>query len=586
LKFISIRTKFTIVVVLLSAVTTGLLGSYLVWKSYQALRLQAQQSELALAKSLAWQVNRGLSSAFQAVEALSRRPETSRMEGAALASELTLVTSDTELLDAMFVYQRPGHWVARSVLSLDPKNLPPDSFIRESVARANELRESVLVKVYQTPSRNWGVGISAPIFDGNRLKGILAGVLYLPNHTIGNLETAEIGKSGFAYLIDDQGEALIRPDENRIQGGTPNPAVLALRPQKEGVVLFQDGQGKKIMAAYASVPSANWGVVVRQSADECYAPAEHMLRFMSFFLGLTLLMSVILALALSQRIVEPLLRLTQQVGNYSFESGNIPAMESVKPVDEIGVLSLAIGSMTRKIKFQSQERERAHAKALQVERKLSESEKLATVGQLAAGLAHELNNPLTVILGLSQLAKKSKGIQLREWLETIKKESERCQRLVRDLLYFTRPIRLRRKKTDLVLLIHHTWKQLLLNRTAFYELKLNADSFQVFIDPDRFKQVFINILSNAMDAMPGGGRVEIGFHKNRGQIRVQVRDQGRGFARKNLEKFFRPFFTTKSGGTGLGLAIARAILQSHGGRIWAERNKLHGAVFQLQWPDR
>ncbi len=581
--FISFRTKFTILTVLLSTIATGFLGGYLVWKSYGSLRLQAQEAELALAKSMAWQVNHGLSRAFQAVEALSRKPEMSGTQRLAMISELNLVTNDTELLDGLVLYDLKGRPIARSILSLSEKDFPPDSFIRENVARAGELKGSVLVRVYQTSSHNWGVGISAPIWDGRRLKGILVGLLYLPNHTIGDLKTAQIGKSGYVYLMDDQSEPLVQPDETTLaEAPLPNPAVLALRPLKEGVAQFRDANGEEILAAYAAVPSANWGVVVRESADECYAPADHMLKFMTCFLGLSLLFTLIVALAISKRMVEPLLRLTQRVQAYKTDSPPNRFSDAHEPQDEIGILNQALGSMARRIQIDAQAREKALLRALQFERKLSESERLAAIGQLAAGLAHELNNPLTVILGSAQLARESKGKVLRQWIDTILNESERCQRLVRDLLDFARPRKLRFRKTDLTLLARQTWEQLSMGSLTHLKLEMREARFTARVDPDRFKQVLINIFSNAREAM-SSGMVEVVFQRRGRTVLMSVRDQGEGFQPKNPEVLFRPFFTTKSSGTGLGLAIARAIMQSHGGRIWAARNKPRGSVFHLQW---
>jgi signal transduction histidine kinase len=584
LTFISFRTKFTIITVFLSTLAAGLLGGCLVWKAYESLRFQAQEAELALAKSMAWQVNHGLARAFQAVEALSRRPELAGMQRQAMISELNLVTNDTELLDGLILYDLKGRPIARSILSLNEKDLPPNSFVQENVARARELRGSVLVRVYQTASRNWGVGISAPIWEEHHLKGILVGLLYLPNHTIGDLKTAQIGKSGYVYLMDDQSEPLVQPDETTLaESPLPNPAVLALRPLKEGVAQFLDAKGHEILAAYAAVPSANWGVVVRESAEECYAPADTMLRFMTFFVGVTLLVTILLALTLSKRIVGPLLQLTQRVQAYKADSPESRFPQIQGPQDEIGILNQALGSMARRIQSEAQAREKALLRALQFERKLSESERLATIGQLAAGLAHELNNPLTVIFGSAQLARRSKGPALRQWIDTILKESERCQRLVRDLLDFARPRKLRFRKTDLSLLARQTWEQLELGSPTLHRLELSAVTFGARVDPDRFKQVLINLFSNAREAMASGGTVEVVFQRKGPRVLMSIKDQGEGFKAKNPEVLFRPFFTSKSTGTGLGLAIARSIMRSHGGRIWASRNRPRGSIFYLGW---
>src|SRR5690348_14387943 len=113
MRFISLKTKFVALCILLSAGTTGLLGAYWVWKSYESLRIQAQQAQLAMAKNIAWQVDQGISRAFQAVSALSKRPEITEMKKQSVLQELAFVTSTTELLDGLFITSADGQVTAQ-----------------------------------------------------------------------------------------------------------------------------------------------------------------------------------------------------------------------------------------------------------------------------------------------------------------------------------------------------------------------------------------------------------------------------------------------------------------------------------------
>jgi signal transduction histidine kinase len=586
LRFNSLKTKITLLTVLLSTVTTGFLGGYLVWKSYQSLRLQAEQAQLALAKTLAWQANEGLSRAFQSIQVLSKRPETIHLEKGPLIRELTLVTTATESIDGFLLLKPNGKIFAQSLSTVDPENLPPGSFFRENVQRSRELKNSVLVDLYKTGSNNRGVAISTPVFQEGILVGVLVGIMYLPNHTIGNLETARIGKTGFAYMVNQDGIGIVYPDRTKwLTDLSAYPPVAALKKQKEGVIQFIDGEGKEILAAYATVETSSWGVVVRQPAAECFAPAAKMLRFMSLFLAFALLASVLLSLTLSDRVVQPILELAEQVGRYENGKLDPAALETSRPGDEVGLLRHALSRMAHTIQTQAKERERAYARTLEAERKLAESERLATLGQFSAGLAHELNNPLAVILGSAQMAKDARGSKLRNWLDEIYREGNRCRRLVSDLLNFAKPIQLESRNMDLAVLILEAWNQTG-RESPGHRLKMASLHFQVWGDPDRLKQVFFNLFKNAREAMPGGGEVRVDLKKLKKYFIVTLADRGKGVRKKDRPKLFRPFFTTKSGGTGLGLAIARSILQAHQGSLSLEPNRPRGVKIILRWPEK
>jgi signal transduction histidine kinase len=239
--------------------------------------------------------------------------------------------------------------------------------------------------------------------------------------------------------------------------------------------------------------------------------------------------------------------------------------------------------MTKKISRQTQLREKSHQQKLKAERQLSEAERLATIGQFSAGLAHEMNNPLTVILGSARMAQTAKGVKLKNWLNAINREADRCKRLVNDLLTFARPIELHAKKFDLAFLVRECWFQIPKD-DGQYQINCPVKPFRVAADPDRIKQVLVNLMQNAVEAMPGGGVVDVRLTRRPKGVQMSVGDSGTGISKKNLAQLFRPFFTTKSMGTGLGLVIARSILQAHKGRIRLEPRKPRGLWIRIEWP--
>jgi len=298
---------------------------------------------------------------------------------------------------------------------------------------------------------------------------------------------------------------------------------------------------------------------------------------------LALGLSLWATLALSESFVRPILRLATEVGNYESGKTDLKRLGALEPRDEVGLLSQSIGRMAERIQDQTTAREKAYARNLKTERKLAEAERLALIGQFSAGLAHELNNPLAVILGSVRMAQESKGGKLQKWLGEIHREADRARRLVADLLDFAKPIQLKKTKLDLAELLRETWGQIPKDQRK-HGLKYNPAHILVQGDPDRLQQVLINLLRNAVESMPEGGEVQVWMEKKAGRVKMVVTDEGKGILKKDHERIFRPFFTTKRTGTGLGLAVSRAIVRAHGGELWLEPNKPKGAQARVEWP--
>jgi signal transduction histidine kinase len=235
------------------------------------------------------------------------------------------------------------------------------------------------------------------------------------------------------------------------------------------------------------------------------------------------------------------------------------------------------------IQAQSTEKEKAHLRTLRAERKAAESERLATVGQWSAGLAHEMNNPLTIILGAVQVAARSGNKEKARWLREIGQETERCRRLLVDLLNVAKPWRIKPRDCDLARLARETWERLPSSGVP-HQLQCQPTSFKARVDPDRFAQVLLNVLKNSKEAMVKGGMARLEFHRSKGMNRMVLRDQGPGVPRKAMKGLFKPFFTTKAQGTGLGLAMVQAILREHRGTVSAKNQRPRGLKMVMEWP--
>lgn len=228
-----------------------------------------------------------------------------------------------------------------------------------------------------------------------------------------------------------------------------------------------------------------------------------------------------------------------------------------------------------------------------MERQLQQADRLASLGQTAAGIAHELNTPLGVILGYSQLLLRAcdENDAVAKDLLVIEKQTKNCKRIVEDLLKFARDSETTKSTTDLAKCFEEVIS--LLGRQFEKEgitvrTELEPDLPVLLADAEKLKQVFVNLLVNARQAISGNGEILIAAETDpiRNRIRISVSDNGCGMSQEVMDKIFDPFFTTKpvGEGTGLGLSVSYGIVQDHGGSIEVESREGIGTTFTIHLP--
>jgi two-component system sensor histidine kinase HydH len=222
---------------------------------------------------------------------------------------------------------------------------------------------------------------------------------------------------------------------------------------------------------------------------------------------------------------------------------------------------------------------------------MKRAERLFAVGQLAAGLAHELRNPLGSVAGAAGILQRNANLEPKhqECLEIIQKESQRLNRLLTEFLDFARPRPPKYQSIDVDSLLGSVI-QLAAHGVGQDSIVLRKDVAPqlplVDGDSELLKQMLLNLIINAVHAMPNGGEVVVSASLHEGQVLIRVRDHGCGVAPECRDKIFDPFFTTKEGGTGLGLPVAHQIVEQHGGILTAEPNPDGGMTFSTRLPIR
>ncbi|MDY6969116.1 MAG: cache domain-containing protein [Spirochaetota bacterium] len=306
------------------------------------------------------------------------------------------------------------------------------------------------------------------------------------------------------------------------------------------------------------------------------------------FFGLTFL-GMILVLIVSNffanKITKPINYLA--IASKKISEGDFSVKVDVKSKDELGELETAFNAMA--IALQE------HDKKLEIEtqKQLMRSEKLAALGRMAAGVAHEINNPLTGVLMYGHILLKNLPEKSRDWndVEIIVKETTRCREIIKNLLNFSRestphkePANINTVIEDTIAIIEH--QVYFENVNIIKELSENIPEIE--IDINQIEQVLVNLALNAAEAMTDGGNLTIqtklsGNNKN---IIVKITDEGNGIPKNNIDMIFDPFFTTKEigKGTGLGLAVSYGIIKRHNGQIIVDSELNVGTTFTIILP--
>jgi nitrogen-specific signal transduction histidine kinase len=230
-------------------------------------------------------------------------------------------------------------------------------------------------------------------------------------------------------------------------------------------------------------------------------------------------------------------------------------------------------------------------KDIQMQRTIMQQEKLASIGRLSAGVAHEINNPLTTILTSVMLLKEDFPAEhpVSQELELIAKETLRCRSIVTALLDFARQKTAEVKRCSINVIVQET-VMLTRKQSAFKDIELAVSLDQkvppLWVDPQQMVQALVNLIINAIESTDPGGRIDVSseFDPDKKKVNIRVKDTGAGIPPGLLEQVFEPFFTTKESGTGLGLAITHGIIVQNGGRIEVASQPNHGTTFTITFP--
>jgi two-component system NtrC family sensor kinase len=405
------------------------------------------------------------------------------------------------------------------------------------------------------------------------------------------IKNKKVGQTGYIFSMNSQGTLTLHPDaEGRniyaARDSDGRAFIAEMCRNKNGWIRYpwrNEGESKARMkiVRYRYFAPWDWIVAVGSYEDEFYGPANRLKwSIITHILVLPLVIGLLAALMVylaAKVLTDPIHRMIEVIRRV--KQGKLDEQMPVESHDELGELATTFNRMTRMLRRNKE-----------MEAALAQQGKMASLGVLSSGVAHEINNPLGVILGYAGYLEKKipEDDPNYRFIHEIKRESKRCKKIVQDLLSYARTPKPVLEQTDLNRLLgqiidfatnHTDLHGVRIVRTLDYELPtLPADG-------DQLRQVAINLILNAGAAMPDGGRIEVTTALDEGKwARIEFNDTGSGISEENLEKIFEPFFTTRARGTGLGLAITKQIIDQHRGEIFIDSVVGRGTTVVVRLP--
>jgi len=290
-----------------------------------------------------------------------------------------------------------------------------------------------------------------------------------------------------------------------------------------------------------------------------------------------------------------LLTLGKSNGSHPFDEGDVEVIsilgnqaaqviESARLFDELRKARWELEKWNRELEERVEERTQELGEAQEY---LVRAEKLAVIGKLGAGVAHELRNPLGVINNSAYYLNLRMGDadpKVKKHLKIIRREVARSDKIITDLMSFVSFAELTAEVVDINELVGGALERVNIPSTVSVETTLQEDLPEIMGDPGKIQQVFVNLLINAIQAMSDGGKLTVATRLSDGFVQIVVSDTGCGIKPENMDRLFEPLFTTKAKGIGLGLAVSRMLIENHGGHITARNNAEKGATFVVDLP--
>ena len=512
------------------------------------------------------------------------------MNKTSLELAINTIVSDFALFNNLSVLDISGNLIAST--SFDEK--VPFKFSnngKTSPVLANILKgETFRTDVYVSEERLPLLDIGEPIELHDEVFAILYAVVDL-KAMWDIVDENIVGEKGEAFIFNKDGVYIAHSDRINVyqKNKFKNEEVIQKVSKKEsGSMIYKTDQNVEMVAGYAPIGDYGWGAMIQQPTSEAFAPANRMRVRVFQFMVLSVILASFLAFFYTRWIVAPVKDLVS--GMEQFSKGALDYRIQNVGQDEIGALAENFNEMAVRL--------------TEYQNTLKRTERLETLGKLASVLSHEIRNPLNSMVINMQILKRelAKKIVNKERVEKfygiLASEIKRVDQLVQDFLLIARPPKLELERLaineiiDEVSMMHVADS---LQKGVRIEREYEKTPIYANVDAAKIRQVIVNLVLNAIQAMPGGGRLKIAIKEADKQAKYQNKlpeksllisfsDTGHGIKQEHLNKIFDFYYSTKKDGSGLGLAVVQQIIEEHNGMISVESEVDKGTTFNIYLP--
>jgi len=453
--------------------------------------------------------------------------------------------------------------------------------------------------------------LAAPIRSAD---GAVQGVLCAAVSTrpiVASVLRVKLGKSGECYLVDGTGTFLAHQDGYRIlnENIAQSESFKHIFDTAEGQAIYTDYRGIQVLGAARSLEGIDWHVVVEQDRDEAFSPSDQLQRNIWIVIGVTVAGAIGLSALLAWYVASPIRALSEAARTLArgdFDNALLDARTTRR--DEIGALYAAFENMAGQLKHRhssletrvgltESELQRVEAELKGTLEAAARSERLAALGRLASGVAHEIRTPLTSLKLFLQSVQEDVAIspEQSEDYRVAVRQVARIEKTINHFLDFARPRQPVLVELDFVQLVDEVL-EVIRPRANQQEVEIHEciapELPHVAGDVRQLGEVLVNLVVNALDAMPDGGRLTISIAEETAQpgsisptwVRIDVSDTGPGIPEEDVTRLFEPFFTTKAAGSGLGLAIVKGTIERHCGTVQVDTRLHAGTTITVRLP--
>lgn len=494
----------------------------------------------------------------------------------ALVNTLKHELGESAVFDEFLVVAPDGAWVLSTGAALSPSNwfgpwVSGRVWIEPTTTEAWDVGEHILPVMT----------VAYPMFDDRGLAGIFVGVVHfasqsrylgIPEHLAGNIESYIISAEGYPLFVS-------HPHQPFDFGKRLESPLLA---SPSGTISTYDNyEGSSVIAISADIPGIGWRYVAEVSRDIVFGEMRT-LRVLSTVFGTLFALGIVAIVWLVARsLVSPVQELVAAAER--LRARELGVQVRATRTDEIGQLGRTFNLMSSELERSAREIEELH------EQDMRRASQFATVGELAAGIAHEIKNPVAGISSGVDLLAQNCGSDsaASDTLAQMKQHLGQIDTSVSDLLSYARPRKPDSLRIDPVQVVDESLSLLATQAKAggvTINRIIDSGVPNVLIDPTQMTHAVLNLSLNAIQAMPEGGELTIHAGYDSENVRIEIRDSGVGIPHSQLQQVFRPFYTTKHRGSGLGLAITRGIVERNGGRLEVVSTPGTGSTFTLVLP--